>query len=77
MLDELAQRLSDKTGIPPDKAREAVNVVVSHLKEKLPEPLANGLDSLLAGQPLEGGSLLDKAKAAAAGLGDILGKKSE
>lgn len=77
MLDELAQRLSDKTGLTPDKAREAVNVVVSHLKEKLPEPLANGLDRLLTGQPIEGGSLLDKAKAAAAGLGDILGKKSE
>jgi hypothetical protein len=77
MLDELVQRLSDKTGLPPDKAREAVNVLVSHLKEKLPEPLAKGLDSLLTGQPIEGGSLMDKAKAAAAGLGDILGKKSE
>jgi len=39
MMDELVQKLSEKTGLPPDKAQEVVNVVVSHLKEKLPEPL--------------------------------------
>jgi hypothetical protein len=50
---------------------------VSHLKEKLPEPLANGLDNYLAGGSGETGSLADKAKAAAAGLGSMFGKKPE
>jgi hypothetical protein len=77
MMDELVQKLSQKTGLSPEKAQEVVNVVVSHLKEKLPEPLAKGLDSYLAGGSGETGSLADKAKAVAAGLGSMFGKKPE
>jgi hypothetical protein len=36
MIEELVQKLSQKTGLPPDKAEEVVNLVVSHLKHKLP-----------------------------------------
>ena len=50
---------------------------MSHLKEKLPEPLANGLNSYLSGGSAEGGSLADKAMAMASGLGSMFGKKTE
>jgi hypothetical protein len=77
MMDELVQKLSQKTGLSPDKAQEVANVVLNHLKEKLPAPLASGLDSYLAGGSAEGGSLADKAKAMASGLGSLLGNKTE
>lgn len=77
MMDELVQKLSQKTGLSPDKAQEVVSVVLSHLKEKLPAPLASGLDSYLAGGSTEGGSLADKAKAMASGLGSMFEKKAE
>lgn len=77
MMDQLVEKLSQKTGLPPDKAQEVVNVVVTHLKEKLPEPLANSLESLLAASPSQSESLIDKAKAMASGLGSAFGKQPE
>lgn len=76
MMEELVQKLSQKTGLSPDKAQEVVNVVVSYLKEKLPAPLASGLDEYLSGGSPEGGSLIDKAKAVASGLGSVFGQKT-
>lgn len=77
MMETLVQTLSQKTGLSPDKAQEVVNVVVSHLKEKLPAPLASGLDSYLTGGSGEGESLADKAKSVASGLGSLFSKKTE
>ena len=77
MMEELVQKISQKTGLSPDKAQEVVNVVMSHLKEKLPAPLVSGLDSYLSGGSTEGESLADKAKAMASGLGGLFGKKME
>jgi hypothetical protein len=50
MIEELVQKLSQKTGLPPDKAEEVVNLVVSHLRDKLPAVLSSVLDSHLSGQ---------------------------
>jgi hypothetical protein len=77
MMQELVQKLSEKTGMTADESQQAVNVVVNHLKEKLPAPLAAALDSYLAGGSGEGESMLDKAKAMAAGLEGMFGKKTE
>jgi hypothetical protein len=78
MMQDLVQRLSEKTGMTPDESQQAVNVVVSHLKEKLPAPLAGALDSFLADGSAQGSeSMIDKAKAMAAGLQDMFGKKAE
>lgn len=77
MMDELVQRLSQKTGLSPDKAQEVVNFVLSHLKEKLPAPLASSLDSYLAGGSAVGGSLADQEKAMVSGVGGIFGNKTE
>lgn len=77
MMDEMVQKLSEKTGLSQEKSQEVVNMLVTHLKEKLPEPMANALDTLLAGGTVEGGGLAEKAKAMASGLGSMFGKKAE
>ena len=59
-MDELVKMVAARTGIPEDKARMAVELIVQHLKGKLPEPLAGQIDAALTG----GGG----------GLGGLLGK---
>ncbi len=77
MMAELVQKISDKTGLSPEKSQEVVNVVVTHLKERLPAPLASGLDSILADNSTGGGSsMMAEAEAAASELGSIFGKKA-
>lgn len=49
MIDELVAQVSERTGMPPDKARAAVDTVVQTLKTHLPPALANHVDGLLAG----------------------------
>lgn len=65
-MKELVQLVSEKTGLPEDKSREAVNVVVGYLKKELPDPIAGQIDTVL-----EGGSpdIKDLKK----GLGGLLG----
>jgi hypothetical protein len=67
-MDELVKLVSQKTGIPEDTARTAVQTVVGYLKQKLPAPIAAQIDTVLA----SGGSGLGDA---AKGLGGILGKR--
>ena len=63
-MNELVQMVAQRTGIGEDKARQAVQVVLEHLKGRLPGPLASQLDNYLQGQQgSEGG-----------GLGNLLGK---
>jgi hypothetical protein len=77
MMQDLVQRLSEKTGLSPDESQQAVTVVVNHLKEKLPAPLASALDSFLADGSGQGESMFDKAKAMASGVEGMFGKKAE
>lgn len=58
-MDELVKLVADKVGISEDQAREAVEVVMSFLKDKLPEPFAGQLDAVLEGD--------------LSGLGDLTG----
>ena len=48
-MDELIKLVSKKTGLPEDKAKVAVQVVVDFLKKKLPAPVAGQIDSVLKG----------------------------
>ncbi|GAP05666.1 MAG TPA: DUF2267 domain-containing protein [Anaerolinea thermolimosa] len=64
-MDELVRLVSEKTGLPPEKAKMAVEVVMKFLKEKLPPPIANQLEGLLS----SGGSAQDVMK----NLGGLLG----
>jgi hypothetical protein len=74
MMDQLVQELSQKTGLSQDKSQEVVNVVVNHLKAKLPEPVGNAMDSYLNTGSVDSGTLTEAAKAVASGLGGMFGK---
>ena len=67
-MDELIKKVTDKAGIPADKAQAAVDTVVQFLKDKLPGPLGSQLDQILQ----SGGSGLGEI---VKGLGDMFGKK--
>jgi uncharacterized protein (DUF2267 family) len=67
-MDEVVKLVANKVGISEAQARQAVDVVVSFLKDKLPEPIAGQIDAALTGKL---GGLGDLA----GGLGGLLGKK--
>lgn len=48
-MNELIRTITEKTGIPSDKAETAANVVIDFLKEKLPDSFAAQIDSILKG----------------------------
>jgi hypothetical protein len=78
-MNELVQLVQQKTGLSQEMAETVVNTVISHLKSRLPEGLAGGLDQLLActgGGGTPEGSLAEKAESMMAGLGGMLGGKS-
>jgi hypothetical protein len=60
MMDELINMVAQRTGLGPDKAKTAIDTVVGFLKTKLPAPLAEQLDTALAGGG--GAGLSDAAK---------------
>lgn len=49
-MDELIKIVAQKTGIPEAKAKVAVDTVLKFLKDKLPDPIAGQLDTLLEGK---------------------------
>jgi hypothetical protein len=60
-MDEIVNLVTQKVGIPADKAQLAVTTVIGFLKSKLPAPVASQLDSFTAGG----------TSAGAAGMGDV------
>ena len=71
-MNEIMQRLMDKTGLPEHKAQAALDTVVGFLKEKLPGPISAQIDSLMAGGA---SGMSDKLGGLAKGLGGMFGKK--
>ena len=69
-MDELIKLVSQKTGLPQDKAKVAVDTVINFLKSKLPPGLAGQLDGVLKG----GTGLPDDLTK---GLGGLLGGKKK
>ena len=67
-MDELVQLVSQKTGLSEEMSRQAVEVVLEYLKEKLPEPIAGQLDNIV-----EGSEGLDLGDIASKGLGGLFG----
>lgn len=65
-MNEIVQMVTQKTGISEDKAREAVQLVIEHLRSRLPAPIASQLDSYL-----QGGAQGNQGET---GLGNLLGK---
>ncbi|HCY64175.1 MAG TPA: hypothetical protein DHV59_15405 [Oxalobacteraceae bacterium] len=72
-MNEVIQRLIEKTGLPEDKAAMAVQTVIGFLKEKLPGPLGSQIDSIVGGQ--SGGSAMDKLGGLGSNLGGMFGNK--
>lgn len=68
-MDEIIGLVAQKTGISPDKARTAVDTVLTFLKSKLPATLSGQLDQAVGGSG-SGGGLADAARS----LGGLLGK---
>ncbi len=78
MIDQLAARISEKTGISEDQARSAAETAINFIKEKLPAPIAGQLDSYLGGSGGEGGSegggdLMGQAQNALGSIGGMFG----
>ena len=71
MQQQLIQQLSQRVGIPPEKAEAAINTVVGYLKERLPGPVASQLDKLVSGEEVQGGVLSQAAQS----ISGMFGKK--
>ncbi len=62
-MQQLINQVTQRTGIPEDQARAAVDTVVGYLKQHLPAPIASQLDSAVSGEAGQGaGGLAEKAK---------------
>ncbi len=70
-MQELIKLVTDKTGVSPEIAAKAVEVITGYLKTRMPA-LGGQLDSLMKGA---GGGLGDMAGKAAGGITDMFGKK--
>jgi len=68
-VDELVRMVSERAGIPEDAARKAVNTVLDFLKDRLPEPIAGQLNSVLGGAKSEQGGDIGST------IGGILGRR--
>ena len=70
-MNEIIQRLIERTGLPEDKAAAAVDTVIGFLKEKLPAPVASQIDGLMSGEP----GMADKLGGMGTNLGGMFGGK--
>lgn len=71
-MEELIKRVSERTGMPEDKAKTAIETVVGFLKERLPAPIAGQVDNALAHA---GGTIVDKAGDLIGNIGGMFGGK--
>ena len=54
-MDELIKLVSQKTGISEAMAKQAVEIVLGFIKDKLPAPIAGQIDAVIGGGDLTGG----------------------
>lgn len=73
MIDQIANAVSEKTGLSHEQAMAAAHAVIGFLGDKLPEPAAGMLKGYVGGGDAEGGEgggLMDTASGM---LGNISG----
>ena len=71
MIDELVQQISERTGIPQDKAQMAARTAIEFLDGRLPAPVGGNLHRLVGGGGQAGaGGMPDLGK-----LGGMFGGK--
>lgn len=73
MMDELINRITERTGLQPEQAKGAAEAVLEVLKARLPASIASNLDNIVSGgaSTEAGGGMLGNA---AAKLGSMFGK---
>ena len=49
MMDELISTITERTGLPPERAKAAADAVLQFLKSRLPASIAGNLDSIVSG----------------------------
>jgi hypothetical protein len=78
-MDELINQITEKTGIPHDVAKQAADVVIGFLKQKLPGPVGAQIDTALGMQaPGDGANQAQEARGGLGHkLGSMFGKKDE
>lgn len=72
-MEQLVAQIAQRLGVSNEQAMEAVTMVVSYVKDKLPPPVAAQVDGVLAGQDLN--ALGDQAQQVLGSLGGMFGKK--
>lgn len=70
-MEELLKAVAEKTGLPADKAQQAIEAVLGFLKDKLPAPIADQVTSLLEGGT---GGITDAIGGLTDKLGGMFGK---
>lgn len=70
-LNEVIQRLIERTGLPETQAAAAAEVVIGFLKEKLPPQIGAQIDGLMNGET----GAMDKLGGIGATLGGMFGQK--
>lgn len=73
-MQELIKLVTDKTGVSPEIATKAVDVITGYLKTKMPA-MGGQLDSLLKGGAGAGAGVSDMAAKVTGGVSDMFGKK--
>lgn len=75
-MDELVQLLAGKFNLPEENARSIIATVIGFIKTRLPEPFANQLEGLLAGQVSAANLTKDSGGTDLLGrIGNLVGKK--
>lgn len=72
-MEELLNKVVEKTGLPLDKAQGAIDAVMDFMKDKLPEPIAGQIQKLVEGGGDALGGVTDKLGDVTGGLTDKLG----
>ena len=70
-MEELINQITERTGIPHDVAKQAADVVIGFLKQKLPGPVGSQIDAALGMQAPGDGA--NQAREASGGIGHMLG----
>ncbi len=73
VFDDLVQQISQRAGIPADKAQVAARTAIDFLDDRLPAPVGGQLKRLVEGGAGGGGGMPDLGKLKD-GLGGMFGK---
>jgi hypothetical protein len=72
-MDEIIKQLVEKLNIDEAVAKQAIEVVLGALKDKLPAPIAEQLEGIIDGKGFDASQLGDLLGGEKGGLGGILG----